>query len=96
MYVKRTVSNLNDSAFALSGLMTAVMEMIGMMIDMQEPPGYSHLLGYFRYLRLEESIFCGHQRRILKADRHISVTFKCCQKTFLLSLWMLLVSGVLL
>jgi hypothetical protein len=29
--------------FALSGLTAAVMETIGMMIDMQQPPGYPHL-----------------------------------------------------
>jgi hypothetical protein len=44
VYVNRIVSNFHDSVFALSGLMTAVMEMIGMMIDMQEPPGYPQLL----------------------------------------------------
>jgi len=26
--------------------------------------------------------FCGHQRRDLKADRHISVNLECCQQTF--------------
>ena len=44
VYVNRIVSNLHDSAFELSRLMTAVMEMIDVMIDMQEPPKYPHLL----------------------------------------------------
>jgi hypothetical protein len=44
VYVNRIVLNLHDSAFALSGWMTAVMKMMGMMIDMQGAPGYPHLL----------------------------------------------------
>jgi hypothetical protein len=44
VYVNRIILKLHDSAFALSGLMTAVMEMICMMTDMQESPGYPHLL----------------------------------------------------
>jgi len=35
VYVNRIVSNLHNSVFALSGLVTALMEMICMMTDMQ-------------------------------------------------------------
>ena len=55
MYVNRIVLNLHDSAFALSAWMTAVMEMIGMIIDMQETPGYPHLLWNVTPCMLTES-----------------------------------------
>jgi hypothetical protein len=42
IYICRILPDLHDSAFALSGLMIAVMEIIGTMIDIQEPAGYPH------------------------------------------------------
>ena len=55
VYVNKILSNLHDSAFALSAWMTAVMEMIGMIIDMQETPGYPHLLWNVTPCMLTES-----------------------------------------